>query len=173
MIDQIYSLGDDALQNLWEMTIGNIPFIGDPITSVLRIQNVSIPSTGVGTYDIHYKTQKFTKPNGKIESPNEFSFTFRVDRNWIIYKAFVLWKNAIANTHSGTLAPDNPISNLRVPISVWAIDGTGLPIPAFGRWTFNGCFVSSIGEVGFDYSGGEVITTDVTMQFLTLDDNFL
>lgn len=170
MIQQVANLGDDALSNLFDMEIGTVPFIPNAQSMLLRVQNISIPETGANTYEVHYKTQVFTKPAGKVNAPNEFSFEFRVDRNWAVYKAFVTWKNAIANTYSGEIGYDGANTPLRTPISVWAVSGDGLRPSGLGVWRFEGCFPTAVGEVGFDYTSGDPITVSVTMNYLRLND---
>lgn len=172
-ITKIAELGDDALANLWDMTFGPIPFISDVTTTTLRIQNFSIPPSGANTYEVHYKTQMFTKPSGKVDAPNEFSFDFRVDRNWIIYKAFVAWKNAVANSYSGDIGFDGAATPNRIPITVWAVDGDGSRPTGLGVWTFEGCYVTNISEISLDYTSGDPITTSVTMNFLRMNDTAL
>lgn len=172
-VEQIRQLGDDALSNLFDMEIGTIPFIPNLQSTVLRVQNFEIPATGANTYEVHYKTQMFTKPAGKVNAPNEFSFEFRVDRNWAIYKGFAAWKNAIANSYSGAIGPDGGETNFRVPISVWAVDGNGLSPGGLGVWRFEGCYITELGSVGFDYTSGDPITVSVTMNYLRLNDTQL
>lgn len=171
MIETIYAMGDDAFSNLFAVNMGPISFLPSVTDAILRVQNFTIPSTGTETYEVHYKTQKITKPSGKINHPNEFSFDFRVDRYWAVYRGFVLWKNAIANNIAGTIGADNLVTNARIPISVQALDAsTGLPIVGTGAWTFTGCFVQSVGDVGFDYTAGDPITVSVTMGYMALND---
>lgn len=171
MIETIYAMGDDAFSNLFDVVISPISFLASGLSStVLRVQNFTIPGTGTETYEVHYKTQKITKPSGKINHPNEFTFDIRVDRNWTVYRGLVLWKNAVANNIAGTVGPDNIASNARVPISVQAVDASGLPIPGLGAWTFKGCFCQNVGDVGFDYTSGDPITITVTMGYLAMDD---
>lgn len=172
-VETIYNMGDDALQNLFDMSIGTIPYVNDLTATLVRVQGFTIPATGSGTYEVPYKTQKITKPSGKVETPNEFTFDFRVDRNWAIYKGFVAWKNAVANSYTGAIAPDNFLSNNRVPIDVWAVAPTGEPIVGFGKWSFKGCYPSSVGDIGFDYGVGDPIMVTITMQFLGLDDGLI
>ena len=171
-IDRIYNLGDDALTNLWDMSIGTIPFLNDVETTILRITDFTIPGTGVGTYEVNYKTQQFTKPGGKVEAPNEFSFDFRVDRNWLIYKAFVAWKNAVMNNYTGVRGTDAAGSPTRVEVSVWPVAGEdiGNPISGVGLWRFEGCFVQDIGDVSLDYGSGDPVTVSVTMGFFRMQD---
>lgn len=172
-VNTIFQMGDDALQNLWEMNIGTIPYINDMASTILRVQSVTIPATGSTSYEVNYKTQKITKPSGKVDAPNEFEFEFRVDKNWAIYKGFVAWKNAVANSYTGVIAPDNISSNFRVPIDVWAVDSNDDPIPNFGKWSFKGCYVSNVGDIALSYDSGDPIICTVTMNFLGLEDNVL
>ncbi len=173
MIDQIYNMGDDAFTNLFNISIAPIAFIDNLTSTILRVQNITIPATGANTYEVHYKTQMITKPSGKVDSPNEFTFDFRVDRNWAVYKGFVAWKNAVANTFTGSISSDSALDNVRIPITVWAVNANGDPIPTLGSWTFKGCFCQNVGDVGFDYTSGDPITVTVTMGFLAMDDTIL
>ncbi len=171
-IEVIQALGDDALANLFEISIGPSEFIGDLASTLLRIQNFNIPATGANTYEVHYKTQMMTKVGGKINAPNEFTFDFRVDRNWVLYKGFSSWKNAVANSSTGIIMDDS-VAAFRVPISVWATDGNGIKVSALGQWDFKGCFVQNIGEIGFDYTSGDPLMITVTMGYMKLDDTLL
>lgn len=172
-IRRIFELGDDALGNLWEISFLPIPFLPDLESAILRITNLTIPGSGANTYEVGYQQQTLKKVGGKVDGPNEFSFTFRVDRNWLIYKAFLLWKNAVANPHTGVIGPDGPGAETRTDVNVWAIDSDGSPLPNFGRWSFRDAFVQNVGDVSFDYGSGDPITVDITMGFVTLDDTAL
>jgi len=173
MIDIIANLGDDALQNLFDMILPPFPGVIDPVSTNFRIQNFSIPATGVETYEIHWKTQKMTKPSGKVTMANTFNFDFRVDKNWNIYNGFKNWKNIIADTRLGTMAPDNigGVSAIRVPVTVISSDANG--IPTGGKWVFEGVFIKELGEVSFDYTTGDPIKVNVIMEFMVLDDTFV
>lgn len=169
-VQLIKNLGDDALANLWDMNFGQIPFMPDLQSAALRIQNFNIPATGANVYEVHYKTQMFTKPGGKVDAPNEFTFEFRVDRNWIIYKGFVAWKNAVANSYTGNIGADNATSTIRTPVTIWAVGGDGLKLSGVGAWRFDGCFCQNVGDISFDYTTGDPITVTVTMGFLRMND---
>lgn len=173
MIEVIQNLGDDALANLFEIAISPISFIDDLNSTLLRVQNFTIPATGAETYDVHYKTQKMTKIGGKVDAPNEFTFNIRVDRNWLIYKSFIAWKNAVANPTTGVIMTDGAANPFRVPISAWATDGDGNKISSFGQWSFNGCFCKNVSEVSFDYSNGEPVVSTITMGYVVMVDNLL
>jgi len=170
MIDTVYNMGDDAFSNLFDISLEPISYIPDVGSTLLRVQNFTIPGTGTDTYEVHHKTQRITKPSGKQNDPKEFSFDIRVDRNWVVYRGLILWKNAVSNQVSGAVGADNPLSNNRANISVWAVTPTGIPIPGLGSWTFKGCFPQNVGDVSFDYTSGDPITVNVTMGFLVMDD---
>jgi len=172
-IETIRQLGDDALANLWDMQIGTISFIPDVQSTILRVQNITIPATGANTYEVPYKTQTFTKVGGKVNAPNEFDFEFRVDRNWLIYKGFVAWKNAVANTYTGAIGQDNAISSFRTPITVWAVDGDGTKPAGLGQWIFEGCYPTNISDLAFTYDNGDPLTVTITMNFLRMNDLIL
>ena len=164
-VDILYSLGDDALANLFDCIIPPFPGVLNPVQAQFRITGFTVPTTGVGEYEINYKTQRITKPNGLIEDPKEFSFDFRVDKFWLIYNGFKNWKNIVANTRSGLMSPD---INIRVPITVIATDSAG--VPTGGSWLFEGCWIKTLGDVAFDYTSGDPLTCTVTMGYLALND---
>jgi hypothetical protein len=172
-IEKLYNMGDDALTNLFDISIDPISFIDDLASTLVRVQNLTIPATGANVYEVHYKTQMITKPGGKVDAPNEFTFDFRVDRNWLIYKGFVAWKNAVANSYTGAIGPDSVSDNYRVNLTAWAVAPDGSVIPNFERWRFVGCFCQNVGDIGFDYTTGDPLILTVTMGFLALDDTVL
>lgn len=172
-IEVIQALGDDALSNLFDMSIGTVGFLTDLDSTLLRVQNFTIPATGANTYEVHHKTQMMTKVGGKVDAPNEFTFDFRVDRNYIIYKGFVAWKNAVANSSTGVIGNDGTGNVFRTPITIWAVDSDGTKVNGFGQWDFKGCFVQNVGDISFDYTSGDPIMCTITMGFLKLDDTLL
>ena len=200
MIEKVYAMGDDALTNLFDIMIGPIPFLSELLPTFLRIQSLSIPETGITTYEYHHKTQKVTKAGGKIEVANVFDFTFRVDRYWSVYRGFSTWKNFVAHSYTGYIGLDSSLIEPRVDITVMPLGGANpvgletarsaiegeidltkkpnvspaeLFIPMAQRWRFIGCFVQKLGEIPFDMTSGEPITCTVTMGFAALDDSLL
>lgn len=174
-IETIYAMGDDAHQNLFQISFNNIaPFFPQsPETILTRIQNFTIPGTGSDTYEVHYLTQVIEKPSTKINYTKEFSFDIRVDQNWLVYNGFKLWKNAVANSYTGIIGQDNIASNNRTDVTVWPLYPDGTSIPGFNHWAFKGAYVKTLGDVTFDMTVGEPIITNVTFGFLALDDDLL
>ena len=132
MIEQIAEIGDDALSNLFELTFASLPtkiieaISGNPFDLAYRVQSFTIPSSGANIIPLNYKTQTITKVGGKVDVPNEFTFAFRVDRNWKLYQILSIWKNLMANSRTGAIG-DNPVLKnlLRTTVIVNPIDGNG------------------------------------------------
>ncbi len=169
MIDVIYQLGDDALDNQAQMIIEPLPFFPNMEALQMRITNFSIPEFSVGSYEVAYKTQKFTKPNGRIETPNTFSFSFRADKYWQLYQNFLVWKNLIGNDATGAVAEDvgsaSGESSIRTNFSVMTMDSN--QIVTSPGWDFTHGWLKSLGEVSFDQtSEGAPIIVAVTLEYV-------
>lgn len=165
-IEQILQLGDDAIANSWEIILPPFPGAIDPISTALRITDLTIPGISVGNYDIEYKTQKFTKPNGKITTTNTFDFTFRIDKYWKVYEGLENWLNLIGNNESGIMSPDVVTglpSLIRIPIDVIPIDSNGVVTKK--GWSFTGCWLKELDGVTFNQSG-TVLTAKATFDFI-------
>ena len=169
-LNAITRLGDDALANQYELVFaGTIPGSNlNIIDAALRVTSFSIPAQTVGTYEVHYKTQKITKPSGKIETPNEWTFNYRVDKNLLIYQGFKDWLQLVANHDTGIMSPDftGPISSIRIPVQVLPVDSAGT-ITGEG-WVFEGCWISEVGGLDYDVTSGDPLESSVTLQFLKM-----
>jgi hypothetical protein len=168
-INAISVLGDDSLSNQFAIIIPSYPGQIDPNGDNFRVTNISIPERSINTYEVHYKTQKFTKPSGKDASANEFTFEFRVDKFWNTYKGFSDWHRAIIDPVTGIQTPDfaNGVSGIRVPITVQTIDSNDVPTST--GWVFDGCFPSTIPGVDFAMDNGDPIVVSITMQYITVN----
>jgi len=170
MIERIAELGDDALGNLFTITFSGTPTGVDLEDLSFRIQAFTVPSTGGNTYEVHYKTQSMTKPGGKVDMPHEFSFDFRVDRNWNLYTALKTWRNLKIDPYVGNIGSDaDSGTNNRGSCIVSPIDGNGDEIDGAPIWTFNGIYPNNIGDVGFDYTQGDPIIVTVGMVFIRMN----
>ena len=169
-INVISSLGDDALANHFQVIFGK-PFPGatDLTNTQFRITNVTVPDQVINTYEVHWKSQKATKPSGKDGTSNQFTFDLRVDKFYLIYKQFVDWHRLIIDPVSGAQSPDfaNGVSPLRVPMSVLTIDSTDT-VTSTG-WAFDGCFPSTVPGHSFDMTSGDPLTVSITMDFITFN----
>jgi len=168
-IESIFSLGDDALSNQASVNITPLSFFPNVDPLKFRITDFAIPDFTIGEYEVSYKTQKFNKPNGRITTPNDFTFSFRADKYWTIYQALLVWKNYIGDDRTGTMAEDvgaiSGESNIRTDVTVLTLDSNGV-ITSPG-WTFQKCWLKSLGSVDFDNtSDGQPIIISVTLDAL-------
>ena len=175
MVFDTFKLGDDALANLWEISFA--PFdVGPQVEGLTdnlfrRIEEVSIPEVGVDTYEVYYKSIKFTKPKARSTMENEFTFTYSVDNDYALYKAFTLWQNQIFNQVTGKMGADEGLGLRRIPlISVQACDRNGVPLTGteFGKWNFYGCFIQNHEGISFGYEDDDPIKCEVTIHYLTM-----
>ena len=169
-IEAIFRAGDDALQNHFQINITPLSLFNNADPLSLRTTDVDIPGFEVGTYTVDYKSQTFTKPSGKITTPNEFSFTIRLDKYWVLYEALYAWYSFIADNETGAMAEDvgaiGGNSDIRTDVSVLPIDSNGV---LTGRgWKMHKAYPTSIPGFSFSQASGEPITINVTMNMLKM-----
>jgi len=167
-IETIFAQGDDALGNQFRLSINPIlTILPDPIE--FRTVSVSIPAQNFGTYEVKYRTQKFTKPNGSITTENQFTFVLRVDKYWAIYHMFNTWLNTIANHATGIMAPDvlpGGVAPFRTTCVVQSVNSAG--IPTSGVWTFLQAYPSDISGMEFAQDTDTPLQATITMQYLKM-----
>jgi hypothetical protein len=168
MIEAVYQQGDDALANMAELTfpVFNLFGLADPLK--FRTTNISIPEFQVGSYEIHWKTQKFEKPSGKDETQKTMSFTFRIDKYYTVYKGLMAWWQYICNSDTGAMAEDvgavSKTSNIRCDFQVRCVDSNN--VTTTEGWKFFGAWIKGMGAIDFDEQSGEPITCAVTMSYV-------
>jgi len=161
MIQTLRQFTEDALANQFQLIIPPFPGVEDIQQTNLRVLTVDIPEYAIGTYEITKKGSKMTRRSGISELPTEFSFTYRVDKNYSVYKGFLSWLKLCRDSVTGIMAPENVI---RVPITVQPIDGNNNVL--FEGWEMFGCFPSSHDGLSFDEESGDPLTASVTMQMM-------
>ena len=171
MIDTVFSTGDDALGNYAEIDISPFSLFGplkDPLK--YRTTTIEIPGFTKGSYDVHWKSQKFEKPNGKDESPKTFTTGFRVDKYYTVYKALLAWWQYICNSDSGALAEDvgaiTGTSNIRTDIMVHTIDTQG--IVTNEGFKFERVWLKEMGSMSYDVTSGDPINCTLTWSFVKM-----
>ena len=169
-IDTIYKAGDDALANPFEIAFIPFALLGGVDNLSIRTTNVSIPEFSIDTYEVKYKTQKMDKPSGSITTPNEWTFTFRADKYWVLYQALLAWKTFIGNEDSGAMSEDvgaiGGESAIRTDVVVIPTDSND--IPTSPGWIMQKSFIKTIAGIDFDTTSGEPILVQVTMNALKI-----
>ncbi|MHC6202222.1 hypothetical protein ACYULU_03400 [Breznakiellaceae bacterium SP9] len=116
-----------------------------------RTTQITIPGFTMGSYEVHWKAQKFEKPSGKDDTEKTFSFTFRVDKYYKVYSALLSWWRVICNPDSGALSEDvdavSGDSKIRTDIMVHTIDTQG--ITTNEGFKFERAWIKSL--AGFSY----------------------
>lgn len=170
-IDSVYVTGDDALANFAEVNISPFSLFG-PLRDALKFRTTSIevPGFSKGSYEVHWKAQKFEKPSGKDETAKTFSTTFRVDKYYSVYKALMAWWQYICNSDSGALAEDvgaiTQTSNIRTDIMVNTIDTQG--IVTNEGFKFERAWIKEMGALSYDVTSGDPISCAITWSFVKL-----
>lgn len=166
VIDVLPIVNDDALTNQWEAVIPSFPGVTDLVNTNIRITDFTVPTSVLSTYDINYKSQKFPKPGGKVTTEKTFTFTFRVDKFYNVYRGFHTWKNLLMNDYTGIALTDFSagVSANRVPISIFPIDTNNVPLTK--GWQFFGCFPSSVAGFTYSYDDDKPLTCSITMKYI-------
>lgn len=169
MLDIIFRMGDDAVDNEGIIIIEPLPFMATTEALQFRISSFDIPEFSQDSYEVNYKTQKIEKPKASITTTKEFSFTFRVDKYWTTYDDMFTWKQLLGNDDTGAVADDvNPLtgaSSLRTNFSVFPVDSNG--VVTYKGWKFTNAWIKSLGSVSFDQTGsGDPLTCQVSLSFV-------
>ena len=170
-IDSVYVTGDDALQNFAEIEISPFALFSQFKDALkFRTTQITVPGFEKGSYEVHWKAQKFEKPSGKDETAKTFTTTFRVDKYYRVYKALQVWWQYICNSDTGALAEDvGPVtgtSNIRTDILVKTIDTQG--VVTNEGFKFERAWLKSLGDFSYDVTTGEPITCQCTWSFVKL-----
>jgi hypothetical protein len=174
-IDSVYATGDDALANLAEILISEFALFG-PLKEQLRFRTtgIEVPGFVMGTYEVPWKSQKYEKPSGKDETPKTFTFTFRVDKYYTVYKALLAWWQYICNSDSGALAEDvgavTGTSNIRADIFVKTIDTQN--ITTNEGFKFERCWIKELTGFSYDMTSGDPLNCTITMSFVKMVPQF-
>jgi hypothetical protein len=174
-IDSVFSQGDDALGNIAEIFINEFSLFG-PLKDALRFRTtaINVPGFTMGYYEVNWKSQKFEKPSGKDETEKTFSFTFRVDKYYTVYKALLAWWQYICNSDSGALAEDvgavTGTSNIRTDIIVKTVDTQN--VTTNEGFKFERAWLKSLAGFSYDVSSGDPLTVECTMSFVKMIPQF-
>lgn len=117
-----------------------------------RIPGINIPTSTVGI-----NGQNIPVPNNKLE-PEDYSATFTtlVSDSFIQYWFITQWQSKISNFNGQRGAPFNECT---ADISVYKLSSFKQIVCEF---VFYNCWISNVGELTWDYTGGE---EDETIEF--------
>jgi hypothetical protein len=135
-----------------------------------RTTQIDVPGFEKGVYEVHWKAQKFEKPNGKDETPKTFTSTFRVDKYYKVYTALMKWWQYICNSDTGALAEDvgavTKTSNIRTDIMVHTIDTRG--VTTNEGFKFERSWLRSLQGFGYNVTSGDPLECQLTWSFVKM-----
>ncbi|MGL5913594.1 MAG: hypothetical protein ACRCZB_05460 [Bacteroidales bacterium] len=135
-----------------------------------RTISMDLPEFSQGEYEVHWKTQKFPKPNGKDETPKTFSTTFRVDKYYTTYKALLAWWQYICNSDTGAMAEDvgavTGTSNIRTNIQARMVDSNGVTVSE--GFKFEKSYLKSLTGFSYAVDSGDPLTCTCTWNYVKM-----
>jgi hypothetical protein len=169
MIDILPVISDDAISSQFMVVIPAFPGTIDLVNTNLRVTTIHIPDSVMGEYFVDYQSRKYPKPNGKIETENNTTFTFRIDKFYNVYRGFMTWRKLIGDDVTGIINPDylNGTAANRINFQVVPINVAGVVLSK--GWTFLGAYPKSVSGFDFDVTGADPLTCTVTMNFNSMD----
>lgn len=176
MIDVLATMGEDALQNHFQIVIPAISFLGTNIAEInMRVLTVDLPSYEIETYEINKRGRKFNRPSGVMSFTPEISFTFRADKYWRCYNSLMTWMQYVQNNQTMAMGSDSGAngeggggSTFRTDVEVWSLTNlTDTAIPN-NIWIGQGAYPKSIDAISFDESNGEPIECSVTLDCMNV-----
>lgn len=173
-VSEIYTFGEDGLQNLFEIRIVTLPavFLGKVPVELApsgRIQKLTMPGVNLESYDRHFKTNHIEVPNGKVNRSKEFSFELRVDRSFMFYTLLQAWVDFInSSKEKMALSPHQDCLG-SITVKRLLHDMNPADSESNAGWIFQKVWVKSLSDVEFDWSSGEPIVCDVTCSYGWID----
>lgn len=186
ILKDVYNLGGDAVKNMFDVEFGDLPTgIGNATagytglksnSKCYRTKTFGVPSVGITTYDIDYKSVKIKMPGGKLDYEPKFTTELRIDRYWNVYKDLVKWRNYLASPATGAIGADTAANRCSYVNVISAMQGKNATAGLTTKdvvphvWRFTLVFPMTVGEIGFDYSAGDNVTMSVDFGFIEMQD---
>lgn len=162
--------GEDALTNQFVVDFNPVNILG-PSASYqtdlsVRTLTCSIPAQTIGTYEITKRGRKFSRPSGVSEQSYEFSFTYRIDKNWKTYAFISDWMKVIQNPITMVATGDAALINaIRDTITVKAMDSLE---KTKATWIMEGAYPVEQDAIDFDEESGDPLVISVTMHCINI-----
>lgn len=185
ILSEVYAIGGDALKNMFEVYFEGLPnnvgsgAVGyqglnkDATKPSYRIKTFTVPSVGISTYEVHYKTAKILFPGGKLQYEPKVSTELRIDRYWQVYNDLVKWRNNLASPATGVIGQDiaaNRCDRMIVKSNLQSKEGSTPAAPPIHAWVFTHTFPMTVPEVAFDYNTGDNITMVIEFGFIEMQE---
>lgn len=183
VISSLINVGADNTSNLFYLE-----FIDDYTSNdtdlansiKVRVSNFTPPTFSQQTYTTNFMTVDETFPAAFVNGTKQLTFSFRLDKNYNLYKYLLSQQAKTTVTNLGfatNVIPDPADSGLTIKVYGFnhpVTDESDLDpsnLDAFTlMYTFRYCWIQSISGLNYSYSGSNPITLSVTVGFMDFDD---
>jgi hypothetical protein len=178
-IDDIYKIGDDALANMYDLKF-DLTFEGSKVSTLsfkkigkddfvyLRCTEVEIPEFSNANYEVHWRANKIMKPNGKTDFAGTMTTSFRMDKQYQLYRDIYVWNKKILNPVSGVIASDDIVENYRANAYVRVYDPKN-ENDQVGIWTIKGMYPQNCPSISLSADNGDPIIVSITWNILSAE----
>ncbi len=177
----LFEASDDAQSNLFELSFSGLLTSADE--SVLqrltvRTDNFTAPETSQGTYKVNFANVSIDRPASKVEVNRQFSFDFRVDANYSLYRTLLYQQSLVFNAEKSrsaynlkAYADQDMLFTTKVTIFSDSTMSTAADNTR-DLFTFEKCWISEIAPLSFVRDSSEPHTVRVTVNFIDMKDYF-
>ena len=177
----LFEASDDAQSNLFELSFSGLLTSADE--SVLqrltvRTDNFTAPETSQGTYSVKFANVSIDRPASKVEVNRQFSFDFRVDANYSLYRTLLYQQSLVFNAEKSrsaynlkAYADQDMLFTTKVTIFSDSTMSTAADNTR-DLFTFEKCWISEIAPLSFVRDSSEPHTVRVTVNFIDMKDYF-
>lgn len=139
----------------------NMPagFSAREVLSLRMDQSFDPPGREMGQYDIYFQGLKVSKSSPVDQSGKEFSLSFRLDENWILYQSLNAWYRYCFDDIRGVSAPD------KTTRTIMYLDTYGVSENPVYRIEYHGVRIKSLKLGSFDPSSGEPVRVESGFTF--------
>lgn len=183
IISELIQASSDNMSNLFYVEfVDDFTKADDHLANAvkLRVSNFTPPTFQHSTYNINYMTVDSTQAAPMISGTKSLSFTFRMDKNYQVYKYLLSQKAKTTVTNLGFATNEVPDpSEGGLTINVYGynhpvtddsdLDPTNLDAFTL-MYTFRYCWIQSVSLSSYSYSGSTPVTATVTIGFFDFDD---
>jgi len=174
-ITTLISTGNDALSHLYEVV-----FEGGYLTQYttdlsVRCDGFTPPEINQETYTVKYITAYIDRPKTKINVDRFFNLKFRVDSNWLLYKALLnqqkLTMNpsqSFVNSDINELIESGLLFNVHVNKIKKLNETEEQQVDRL--FNFTHCWIESITPSDFSNENSDVMTVDCKINFMKMED---
>lgn len=168
----------DAQNNLYyvKFTGGTLP---TDETLTIRCSGFSLPETSQETYSVRFMNAYVNRPKPKVSLERTFTFSFRIDSQYDIYKTLLKQEKKTFDPYVGYTsssisdkAENNDLFMVTVYLAKEGGDSTntGNTSTFAEAFVFKNCWISSVSNVAFKHTSSDPLIAEVTVNYVYFED---